>query len=143
MSRRRAPIGRIVDLAVAVPTCTLVAAKRAIPLAARVSTLGAARIVGRVSEAVHDLRDDAPEMPDLDGAGTGGVPPVDEVSGIDTSETVSSDELPIEGYDDLAARQVVARLSTLDCPDLARVEIYEREHRNRSTVLGKISMLTS
>ena len=141
MSSRRAPIGRIVDLAIAVPTCTLVAAKRAIPLVARVGTLGTARLVGRVSEAVHDLREDgtAPitvESSDSDAQ----VVDTDEA---DSAESVSSDELPIAGYDDLAARQVVARLSSLDRPDLARVEVYEREHRNRSTVLGKISMLTS
>lgn len=138
MSGRRAPIGRIVDLAVAVPTCTLVAARRAVPLVARVGTLGTARVVERVSEAVHELRqDDGPSVP------ASALPAPVHRPEPPPAETISSEELPIEGYDDLAARQVVARLGSLDRADLARVEIYEREHRNRSTVLGKISMLTS
>lgn len=141
MGGRRAPIGRLVDLAVAVPTCTLVAARRAVPLAARLGTLGTARLIGRVSEAVHDRRteheidemmsDIVVEEPDA------GVDPVDPV------ETISVDELPIDGYDDLAARHVVDRLDGLDRADLGRIETYEREHRNRSTVLGKISILTA
>ena len=36
-----------------------------------------------------------------------------------------------------------AKLAALDLADLGRVEVYEREHRNRSTVLGKITMLTA
>lgn len=141
MSGRRAPIDRLVDLAVAVPTCTLLAARRAVPLAARVGMLGTARLVGRVSEAVYERR--AQEQIDelmVEAAAevldTGGPDPA-------PAETISADELPIEGYDDLAARQVVDRLDDLEPADLARIETYEREHRNRSTVLGKISILTA
>ena len=69
---------------------------------------------------------------------------VDEpVADAGVPESVPASDLPIEGYDDLAARQVVDRLAALDAADLARIEIYEREHRNRSTVLGKIAMLTA
>ena len=141
MVGRRAPIDRLVDLAVAVPTCTLLAARRAVPLAARVGLLGTARLVGRVSEAVYERRthdqidellvEAAAEV--LDTADPDPAPP----------ETISADELPIEGYDDLAARQVVDRLDDLEPADLARIETYEREHRNRSTVLGKISILNA
>ena len=141
MGGRRAPIGRLVDLALAVPTCTLVAARRAVPLAARVGTLGTVRLIERVSEAVHERRshDQIDELvveaavEVFDAAREQSVP----------AETISADELPIDGYDDLAARQVVDRLADLDPPDLARIETYEREHRNRSTVLGKISILTA
>ncbi|MDW3213023.1 MAG: hypothetical protein R8G01_03435 [Ilumatobacteraceae bacterium] len=140
MAGRRAPIDRLVDLAVAVPTCTLVAARRAVPLAARLGTLGTARLIGRVSEAVHERRSehevDAMLSAVVDEADTG----VDDAR---PPETVSLDELPIDGYDDLAARQVVDRLDDLDLADLGRIETYEREHRNRSTVLGKIAILTA
>ncbi len=64
-------------------------------------------------------------------------------SDLGPTESISVADLPIDGYDDLAARQVVDRLGALDRADLARIETYEREHRNRSTVLGKISMLTA
>ena len=141
MGTRRAPIDRLVDLAVAVPTCTLVAARRAVPLAARIGTLGTARLIGRVSEAVHERRQD-PQIDELLSEA------IDEAAERDVEdevpiETISVDELPIDGYDDLAARQVVDRLDDLDPADLGRIETYEREHRNRSTVLGKISILTA
>lgn len=144
MSERRAPVDRLVDLAVAVPACTLVAARRAVPLMARVGTLGTARLVGRVSEAVHErlAHDDLDEF--VADAVVEQPPPVDTpIEPIEPIETISADELPIDGYDDLAARQVVDRLDDLDAADLGRVETYEREHRNRSTVLGKISILTA
>lgn len=138
---------RIVDLAVAIPTSSLIAARRAVPLAARVGALGTARMIGRISEAVHQLRIDADDAEEPIDAAATIVAAADDVEPDGTMESESSpsvaaDELPIEGYDDLAARQVVDRLADLDRADLARVEIYEREHRSRSTVLGKISMLT-
>lgn len=140
MGGRRAPIDRLVDLAVAVPTCTLVAARRAIPLAARVGTLGTARLIGRVSEAVNERRHHD-EIEDV--VADAVAESVAEAAPVAPVETISADELPIDGYDDLAARQVVDRLDDLDPDDLGRIETYEREHRNRSTVLGKISILTA
>lgn len=137
MAGRRAPIGRLVDLAVAVPTCTVVAAARAVPIAARVGTTGAANLVGRISEAVHERRHE------LDAVATTSSAPPDAEGVVDSrpGDTVAVADLPIEGYDDLAARQVVDRLGALELDDLRQIEAYERSHRTRSTVLGKISML--
>jgi hypothetical protein len=50
-------------------------------------------------------------------------------------------DLPIAGYDQLAASQVVARLDDLDADDLAAVERYELAHRSRRTVLSKVAQL--
>jgi hypothetical protein len=50
-------------------------------------------------------------------------------------------DLPIAGYDQLAASQVVARLDDLDADDLAAVERYELAHRGRRTVLSKVAQL--
>ena len=50
-------------------------------------------------------------------------------------------ELAVEGYDHLAARQVVDRLNVLSNVDLMAIEQYERAHRHRQTVLGKIEQL--
>ena len=136
--QRRATLDRLVDLAVAVPTCTLVAASRAVPIAARVGTHGTARLVGRVSNAVHELRhtdDVVPDGPD-DPVSDDPLPADEELAG-------AADDLPVEGYDDLAARQVVDRLIALEPAELAQIEAYERAHRNRSTVLGKIAQLSS
>ncbi len=141
MASTRAPLDRLVDLAVAVPTCTLIAARRAVPLAARIGAAGTVRLVELVSAAVHDRRGGQDEEIELAAVLT----MADEVVEATPTEpeSVPAADLPIAGYDDLAARQVVDRLAALDRPDLARVEVYEREHRNRSTVLGKISMLTA
>ncbi len=53
----------------------------------------------------------------------------------------SADELPIAGYDTLAASQIVARLDGLSAAQLATVAAYEAGHRNRKTVLGKVEQL--
>ena len=138
MTARRQPIDRLIDLAVAVPSCALVATRRAVPLAARIGVAGTVRLVERVSATVSELR------PDADEAAADLVEAVEHPEpDTGTPESVPASDLPIEGYDDLAARQVVDRLATLDPADLARIEIYEREHRSRSTVLGKIAMLTA
>ncbi len=62
---------------------------------------------------------------------------VDDVPGAPPT----ADRLPIDGYDTLAASQVVARLEGLDAEALAVVAAYERGHRNRKTILGKIAQL--
>jgi len=141
MTRRRAPIDRLLDLAVAVPTCTLVAASRAVPIAARVGTRGTARLVGRVSDAVHDMR----HGEDVEHAVGEAIADVarPEASSAPPLAAIPVGDLPIEGYDDLAARQVVDRLAALVPAELAQIEAYERVHRNRSTVLGKIAMLSA
>jgi hypothetical protein len=53
------------------------------------------------------------------------------------------DSLPIADYESLAASQVVARLGGLDHDDLDAIEAFERAHRNRRTVLGKVDQLRS
>jgi len=49
--------------------------------------------------------------------------------------------LPIDGYDSLAASQVVGRLGSLTAAELDSVEQYETSHRARRTILGKINQL--
>ena len=49
--------------------------------------------------------------------------------------------LPIEGYDSLAASQIVARLADLDDAGLREVATYEAGHRNRRSVLAKVTQL--
>jgi len=53
----------------------------------------------------------------------------------------SADPLPIDGYDSLAASQVVTRLVTLTPNELGAIHAHELSHRNRRTILGKISQL--
>lgn len=141
MADRRAPITRLIDLAVAVPTSALVAGRRGIPLAARIGTLGTARVIARVSEAVHELRTAEATAPERAADPTAA--PRTTRSSSPPSVGIDRDHLPIDGYDDLAARQVVDRLASLAPADLAVIDAYERAHRNRSTVRGKISTLTA
>ena len=45
---------------------------------------------------------------------------------------------PIPGYDDLTARQVIARLAGLSPADLRKISEYERRHANRKSVLAAV-----
>lgn len=52
-----------------------------------------------------------------------------------------STELPLHGYESLAASQVVARLSRLEPDELELIRAFELAHRGRRTILGKIDQL--
>lgn len=58
------------------------------------------------------------------------------------SDAPAADALPIPGYDELSASQVVERLEGLDRDSLEAVRAYESEHRGRNTILGKIAQLS-
>ncbi len=47
-------------------------------------------------------------------------------------------ELPITGYDDLTAAEVVVALDGMGDADLRRVGAYEKANANRKTVLGAV-----
>jgi hypothetical protein len=51
--------------------------------------------------------------------------------------------LAIPNYDQLSASQVVEHLDGLTAGELAEVREYERAHRGRNTILGKIATLTA
>jgi len=53
------------------------------------------------------------------------------------------DTLPIPGYDALSASQVVERLAGLSSDELDAVRDYERAHRSRRTILGKIDQISA
>jgi hypothetical protein len=56
---------------------------------------------------------------------------------------VAGRELPIPGYDTLAASQVVERLASLTAAELEAVRRHESATRRRRTVLHKIAQLSS
>ena len=45
---------------------------------------------------------------------------------------------PWDGYEHMAAREVIARLGDASAAELAAVELYERSHRSRQTVLEAV-----
>lgn len=51
--------------------------------------------------------------------------------------------LPIEGYDNLAAAQIVSMLTSLTTAERALLRKYEQANRSRRTVLGKLDQLDS
>jgi polyhydroxyalkanoate synthesis regulator phasin len=47
-------------------------------------------------------------------------------------------EMPIEGYDELTVKEVLARLDGLSAADLQAIREHERTHANRKSVLGPL-----
>jgi hypothetical protein len=102
------------------------------PLGA-VATLTAAiaRRVGRAPLPADDQVEIAPAT----------VAPTDPPTPPPTAWRGNDDDLPIEGYDHLAASQVVDRLDDLTPRERELVATYERAHRHRQSVLAKVALL--
>lgn len=145
---RRDPVDRVVDLIVAVPVSMAAALREIVPVHPR----RLERFVGRNLDVIGRYA--------ARGAGTPHVPTASPVAGVDAAlraepvvaatepevdEASSTDtltDLPIAGYDQLSARQIVDRLGGLTGAELAIVEEYERLHRRRQTILGRIGQLS-
>jgi len=52
-------------------------------------------------------------------------------------------DLPIAGYDDLTAAEVIEKLPGLSQVDLAKTGAYERKNQKRSTVTNKVTVLSA
>lgn len=96
------------------------------PLGAAATLVAAARRRGTVPASATQV---VPAEPVVAAPPTGHAP------------TASADELPIEGYDHLAASQVVDRLPALTPGELDAVAAYELAHRHRQSVLAKVAQL--
>ena len=59
----------------------------------------------------------------------------------DTPAPAPGSGLPIDGYDELPAAQIVPLLAALDPADLARVRAHEESGRARKTILSRIGQL--
>lgn len=132
--------------------------------------LAVARMVGQMTTTVVDkkirerlagaLSDDAPPGRDPAPQDTppraseprrrpsqvaGSTPPTaantETISDGDDASTPTADDLPLEDYESLAASHVVRRLPDLNADELTSIERFERAHRQRRTVLGKIEQL--
>jgi hypothetical protein len=64
-----------------------------------------------------------------------GAPPTEVNSG------PTADSLALPGYDHLSAADIVAKLPGLEPDERAAIETYERAHRARRTVLGRLDQL--
>jgi hypothetical protein len=163
---RRTPAERLVDAAIGVPVAMAGALRRLVPMRttrleravacrlrgvrprhrdgdadlgasdlaavdAGAADLGAAELAGGHVESA-----DADQRPASSATG-------DHVDG-DAGESADSQPaaLPIDGYDQLSARQIVDRLGGLSAAELAAVDAHERAHRRRQTVLSRIAQLS-
>ena len=115
--------------------------------AAVARTLGAFALAGvdqRITASVSDLESMAREFLRIVVESAGPVarrePTASDPTTGDPTGRADIDDV-IAGYDDLTAKEVIARLAALDDASLARVESHERSHRNRSTVLARIRRL--
>lgn len=145
MTGRRAPVERLVDLAVAIPVSVAVAARQLLPI-------GVTRLERRIARDLsliqrYARRDARPAAPVLAVEATSHRTPSRTVDPADVAAptpppTVEADvDLAIDGYDQLSARQIVDRLPSLTRDELAAVESHERAHRRRQTVLARIAQL--
>lgn len=160
MGERRDPVDRVVDLMVALPWSTAVALGRAVPAAWHHAQRRALPVVDAFADRAHTVEHAVEHTVDdaLDAVADRLHPPTEsdatspEVQDADVSdepaatdvvrpEGLTADELPIDGYDALAARQVVARLADLFPEELDAIERYEVAHRHRQTVLHRIAQL--
>lgn len=157
MSERRPAIESALDVFVYAPVGLAVEIQRILPELAREGRtrfeqrITLARFVGRL--AVRTGRERIEQRlarPDVVVSPARSEPdPVagTEAHGGGSSNSAKSDVVPAEtdlalpGYSSLSASQVVGRLSALTSEELEAIEVYERAHRGRRTVLGKIEQL--
>ena len=153
MAAGRDPVDRVIDLVIAVPVSLVAAARQLLPV--RVSRLEQ-QVTRDLDVIVRYARRAAPSLPRRSrraasvstapvSSGVGAQVATDDappVAVAPTADEPSRDDLPIEGYDQLSARQIVDRLGALTGPELVIVERHEQQHRRRQTILLRIAQLT-
>jgi hypothetical protein len=154
MASGRAPLGRVIDVALYAPVGLFTLAQRELPeLIATGKTrvdnqLTLAKFIGKmaVRQGTNEFKRrmrSAEESRDAQPVIAHAVEVLTIAPGeIAAAPRATNDvDLPIEGYDSLAASQVVQRLSSLDGIELETIRQYEEANRTRRTILGKIAQL--
>lgn len=67
----------------------------------------------------------------------------DGTTGADRRDGRQTADLPIEGYDELSAREVISKLADLPADQLDLLLEHEQRHRGRVTVINRIRELRS
>ncbi len=152
MSGDRAPVDRLLDLALFAPIGMLTALRDELP---RFSQQGRqvvqnrvvlARFIGQMAvqqgqrEVAKRLEARRTTGPVEARATEQPVPePATAASGV--GDVPSATDLPIAGYESLPALNVVQRLATLRPDEVEAVRRFEEAHRARRTILAKIDQL--
>jgi hypothetical protein len=155
MAEGRAPLGHVLDLVLYAPVGLFTLAQRELPelIAAgktRVDNqITLARFIGKMAvrqgtnefkRRMRTAEEARSAKPVIDTSAT--VLSITAAATPTTSrDAAAAVDLPIEGYDSLAASQVVQRLGSLDGFELEAIRQYEEVNRTRRTILGKIAQL--
>ena len=104
-------------------------------------TIGAVDAVRGAAESVKQTARDAGDSAKRTSRQARKVPGVARAEGEIKGALASEEDLPIAGYDEQTASDIVDKLPGLSQIDLAKVEAYERKTDNRTTVLDKVDAL--
>jgi hypothetical protein len=148
-------VTKLLELGVFVPVGLLEAARAELPkFAARgrqtveqrvlvgrfIATVVAQQARQRVETFVHPAdRSERGSHPTPDAPPAPSAPRAAAEPEVGTVETAL--DLPIEQYESLSATQVIPLLAGLSPDELEAIDRFERRHRNRRTVLGRIEQL--
>ena len=104
-------------------------------------TIGAVDAAREMSDKVKETATEAGDGARRASRQARKVPGVARAEGDVKGALASAEDLPISGYDDRTAEEIVARLSDLSQIDLAKIDVYERRHQDRTTVLDRAASL--
>lgn len=143
MTTQRQPVDRVVDAMVAAPIAVMLAARET----ARAGLVAVGYVLGTAATRAVDYRANSVLVPVTARSSSPGSVSTPTVDAPRSSETfagrgtsVSSDIelLPIEGYDQLTGRQIVAALDDLTVEELEVIRVFEQAERRRQTILSAI-----
>lgn len=156
----RRPLDQLVDLFVYAPVGLAYEYQDVLPKLIKrgKSQVQIARLLGTMAarqgqRTVNGRLEDA-----IDGAASGvaqgitdlgarvGLAPEASGTGPDTGQVVldaGERPLPIAGYDDLTAKQIISLLGDLDPGQRVRIASHEASHRGRKTVMAKLDALAA
>jgi hypothetical protein len=156
-------VARIAELAVSVPLELSARLIEAVPAVAEKVPAAAdrvrrevvlARFIGKlaVDQGLRELRGrlvPTHEAPPGESADPEPVPsataapaaPAAPTASSSTEPSVAVGELALADYDHLSSAQIVAKLTDLEPSERAEIGAYERSHRHRRTILGKLEQL--
>lgn len=130
MTHDRSVLERVLDIAVYAPIGLLVCIRDHLPR----------RTVGRGQVPADRVQPACPGPRRVEVVPVAAIAATDPSTAPSPSE-LSADDLPIDGYESLAAIHVVERLGSLTDHDLRLILGFENGHRSRRTILAKIAQL--